>query len=139
MSQSQVYTYHCICSEFVLATFVPLENLPKRSGDGAAICKVTKSELPIPDGVVLSGSTFESDNPVILKLEDGFEKRYGVQCRRCDLQMGYHLDKSQVEDREHGVRDNVMYILPGGLMSTDDVKVGKDMEKEIELHVSSAV
>jgi hypothetical protein len=137
MSQSQVYTYHCICSELVLGTFAPLGNLPKRKGDGAAICKITKSDVPMPDGVVLSGSTFEKDSPVILKLEDGFEKRYGVQCRRCDLQVGYHLDKIQFEEMEHGIRSDVIYILPGSLMSTDDMKAGKDMEKDVELRVGS--
>jgi hypothetical protein len=138
MAQSHIYTYHCICSELVLATFGPLENLPKRKGDGAVICKITNSDLPIPSGVVLSGSTFETDNPVMLKLDDGFEKRYGLQCRRCDLQIGYYLDKSQFEEKEQGIRADVMYILPGGLMSTDEMKAGKNMEKHVELKTSGA-
>ena len=138
MAQSHIYTYHCICSELVLATFAPLENLPKRKGDGAAICKITSSDLPTPSGVVLSGSTVETDSPVVLKLEDGFEKRYGLQCRRCDLQIGYYLDKSQFEEQEQGIRADVMYILPGGLMGTDEMKVGKDVEEHVELKASGA-
>lgn len=138
MPQSKVYTYHCICSELVLATFAPLEKLPKRKGDGAAICKVTNSDLPMPGGVVLSGSMLETESSVILKLEDGFEKRYWLQCRRCDLQIAYHLDKGQFAERDSGIRPDVMYILPGGLMSTEDMKAGKDMEKEIELQAGGA-
>ena len=137
MAQSKIYTYHCICWELVLATFVPLENLPKRKGDGAAICKITDSDLPIPSGVVLSGTRIEANSPMILKLEDGFEKRYVLQCRRCDLQIGYYLDKSQFDEKEHGIRAAVMYILRGGLKSTDEMNAGKNMEKENEFKASS--
>lgn len=137
MPQSQVHTYHCICSELVLATFAPLENLPKRKSDGAAICKVAKSDLPIPGGVVLSGSTFEDGSPKILKLDDGFEKRYGLICRRCELQVGYWLDKSQFEEKEQGIRSDVIYVLPGGLMSTEEMKEGKDMEKGVDIRAAA--
>ena len=87
---------------------------------------------------MLSGSTYDGNSPTILKLEDGFEKRYGVQCRRCDLQIGYWLDKSQFEDKESGIRSDVIYILPGGLMSTEEMKASKNMEKEIELVAGAA-
>lgn len=132
MASSQVHTYHCICSELVLALFSPLDKLPKRQGDGSAICKITKSDLPIPGGVVLSGSTFDQDNPIILKLDDGFEKRYAVTCQRCDLQIGYRLDRSQFDDSESGVRADVLYLLPGGLLSTDEMKEGKDRSEAVE-------
>ena len=131
MPDSKVHTYHCICSELVLATFAPLESLPKRIRDSAAICKVTKSEVPVPGAVILSGSTFDEGTPSILRLEDGFEKRYGVKCRRCDLQVGYWLDKSQFGEKEEGIRSDVMYLIPGSLMSTEDMKGGKNMEKDV--------
>ena len=133
MAGSQVHTYHCICSELVVATFAPLQSLPKRKGDKAAICKITKSELPVPGAVVLSGSTCDESKPAVIRLEDGFEKRYGMQCRRCDLQIGYWLDKSQFDEKENGIRSDVMYLLPGSLMSTEEMKAGKNMEKEVEL------
>ncbi|KAK3701882.1 hypothetical protein LTR37_015193 [Vermiconidia calcicola] len=133
MPDSQVHTYHCICTELVIATFAPIQRLPKRKVDGAAICKVTNSNMPIPGAVVLSGSTFDDMEPMVINLEDGFEKRYGARCRRCDLPIGYWLDKSQFEEKENGMRTDVLYLLPGSLMSTEDMKAGKDMEKDIEL------
>lgn len=133
MPNSSIYTYHCLCTELVLATFTLLENLPKRKGDGAKICKITKSEVPAPEAVVLSGSTLDDDTPTTLKLEDGFEKRYHVQCRRCDLKIGYRLDKSQFGDAEGGIQTGVLYLLPGGLMSTEEMKGRKDMDGEIDL------
>ena len=135
MAESKIHTYHCICCELVLATFAPLTNLPKRKGDGSAICKVTNSDLPVPGGVVLSGSAFEKDDPVILKLEDGFEKRYPLQCRRCALQIGYYLDKSQFGETESGVRSDVLYTLPGGLISTEEMKAGRVAEDRIGMQV----
>ena len=133
MAGDNIHTYHCICSELALAIFAPLQDLPKRKSDGAAICKVSKSPLLVPGAVVLSGSTTDEDKPVVLKLEDGFEKRYGVRCRRCELQIGYYLDKNQFEDAETGARLDVLYLLPGSLMSTENMESGKDMESEVEL------
>jgi hypothetical protein len=138
MAESKIHTYHCICCELVLATFAPLPKLPKRKGDGSMICKVTNSDLPVPGGVVLSGSAFEKDSPMILKLKDGFEKRYPLQCRRCDLQIGYYLDKSQFGQKEGEIRADVLYILPGGLLSTEEMKAGKDMENEVKLQAKDA-
>lgn len=73
-----------------------------------------------------------------MKFEDGFEKRSFAKCRRCDLKIGYWLDKSQFSDGENGVRSDVLYVLPGGLMSTEDMKAGKDMSGEVELVAGSA-
>ncbi|KAK5167058.1 uncharacterized protein LTR77_007788 [Saxophila tyrrhenica] len=133
MSKTQVHTYHCLCTELVLATYAPLQSLPKRKADHAAICKLAGSDLPIPGGVVLSGSSFDDAEPIVLNLEDGFEKRYAARCKRCDLQIGYWLDKSQFEPEQKGRRTDVMYLLPGGLMSTEEMKEKKDMGKEVEM------
>lgn len=81
----------------------------------------------------------EEDFPcLILKLDDGFEKRYPVQCPRCGLCFAYQLDGSQwVEDgnekekekddddvRRTGRRCDVLYVLREGLVRTEDVIVG---------------
>jgi hypothetical protein len=133
MARTEIYTYHCLCAELVLATYAPLSSLPKRKVDRSAICKLTNSDLPIPGAVVLSGSTLDDVNPVVIKLDDGFEKRYAARCKRCDLQIGYWLDKSQFEPEEQGRRVDVMYLLQGGLMSTEEMKEKKDMKNEVEL------
>lgn len=82
----------------------------------------------------------EEDFPcLILKLDDGFEKRYPVQCPRCGVCFAYQLDGSQwVEDgnekekekekdddvRRMGRRCDVLYVLREGLVRTEDVIVG---------------
>lgn len=79
----------------------------------------------------------EEDFPcLILKLDDGFEKRYPVQCPRCGVCFAYQLDGSQwVEDgnekekekdddvRRTGRRCDVLYVLREGLVRTEDVAV----------------
>lgn len=73
----------------------------------------------------------EHDVPIVLKLEDGFEKRYFLQCGRCDLKVAYRLDKSQFDGGGvggEGVREDVLYVLPGALVSTDEVRREMDGE-----------
>ena len=74
------------------------------------------------------------DKPTILKLDDGFEKRYAARCTRCGLAAGYQLDKSQFSGSESqdGPRTDVVYILPGGLLTTEEMREGRSMEAEIE-------
>ena len=139
MPDPHIHTYHCICTELVLATFTPLTSFPRRKGDGAKICKITKSDLPAPEAVVLSGSTLDESTPTILKLDDGFEKRYHMKCRRCDLNIGYRLDKSQFGGAEDGVQAGVLYLFPGALMSTEDMKEGKCMTDEADIDGTSGV
>ena len=82
---------------------------------------------------MVAGFTFDGREPVVLKLDDGFEKRYAARCNRCDLQIGYWLDRSQSEPEQLGRREDVIYMLPGGVMSTEDMVEKKDMEKEVAL------
>lgn len=74
------------------------------------------------------------EKPTVLKLDDGFEKRYAVRCTRCGLAAGYHLDRSQFSgsESETGPRTDVVYILPGGLMTTAEMREGRSMVSEIE-------
>ena len=128
MAKSAVYTYHCICSELILATFSPFEDLPKRKGDGAAICKVNESDVPAPRAIIPSGATLVDNAPIVIKLEDGFEKRYVARCNRCNLPVGYQLDKDQFSEAHAGPRSDVLYVMSGGLLSTADMEEGKALE-----------
>lgn len=55
------------------------------------------------------------------------------KCQRCDLVVGYRLDRSQFEDEkaQSGCRGGVVYLLPGGFLSTEDMLAGKKMDSEI--------
>ena len=112
--------------------------MPKRKFDAAAI-----STVGITSGMAASVLTMRGlsvdDKAILLTLDDGFEKRYPVRCSRCGLMAGYHLDKSQFigTETKDGPNSEVLYILPGGLMTTDVMQSGKDMEKEIGLIASS--
>lgn len=87
---------------------------------------------------MLSSSTHTDEEAVVLKLEDGFEKRYAMRCGRCDLQVGYMLDRASFDEASSGRKGDVVYLLPGGLMSTEEMKQGKDMSNEIELIAGAA-
>jgi len=84
-------------------------------------------------------STVVDRKPQIITRSDGFEKRYLQRCGRCRLVVGYQLEWGQYTDADAGMgdragrRENVVYLLPGGLMSTEEMVEGKDMASNITL------
>jgi hypothetical protein len=61
---------------------------------------------------------------------DGFEKRYLQKCGRCRVVVGYQLDWGQYGEKE-GRREDAVYLLPGGLLSTEEMGSGTDMSASI--------
>ena len=81
-STANILTYHCLCTQLSLATTTPLETLPKRQIDAAAIA--TCGDFAAPTRPSLTMQALSADEKAtIVKLEDGFEKRYPVRCTRC--------------------------------------------------------
>ena len=132
-SSANIITYHCLCTQLSLATTTPLESLPKRQIDAAAIATSGDFASASKPSLTMQALSVD-DKPTVLKLDDGFEKRYAVRCNRCGLAAGYHLDKSQFagSESESGPRIDVVYILPGGLMTTAEMREGRNMEAEVE-------
>lgn len=131
-SPANILTYHCLCTQLSLATTAPLEALPKRQLDAAAIA--TCGDFASASKPTLTMQALSVDEKAtILKLDDGFEKRYAVRCTRCGLAAGYHLDKSQFSGNEgqSGPRTDIVYILPGGLLTTEEMREGRSMEAEV--------
>ncbi|KAL9527404.1 hypothetical protein SMMN14_08718, partial [Sphaerulina musiva] len=138
MSSTHISTYHCICSEVLFASTRPLTEFATRQSDSAAICTIINNSNNSSSNSN-SNHKKEEDFPcLILKLDDGFEKRYPVQCPRCGVCFAYQLDGSQwVEDgnekekekekekdddvRRTGRRCDVLYVLREGLVRTEDV------------------
>ncbi|KAK6427998.1 hypothetical protein LTR95_015862 [Oleoguttula sp. CCFEE 5521] len=102
-------------------TRLPIEAMQKRQIDGSFIAtlgdfgKSPHASISIQNLVVDSA-------PTILKLDDGFEKRHAARCGRCGLMAGYYLDRSQFDSAETGVNEDVLYILPGSLDATDEIR-----------------
>lgn len=138
MANPQIHTYHCICNQLAVAVFGPLQDNLTRSRDRAAICPLAPASSPPAGSAVLSSSTHVEDEAVVLKLANGFEKRYAMRCGRCDLQIGYMLDGASFGEGGSGRKDDVVYLLPGGLMGTEEMKEGKDMGKEVGIVVGPA-
>lgn len=65
---------------------------------------------------------------MVIRREDGFEKRVLLRCGRCRLVVGYRLDQSQLGG--DGDAEKVVYLLPGGLVTTEEMKSGKMPERE---------
>ncbi|KAF7185943.1 hypothetical protein HII31_12816, partial [Pseudocercospora fuligena] len=131
MSTPTISTYHCLCSELLLATPIPLDKLPTRQSDKSHICKIsTGGENITANSAILTKSAEPGSSPLVLRLEDGFEKRFLIKCGRCGVGFGYKL----WSESENGVKEDVVFILQNGLIETRDVEGGRKlMEKEVEL------
>ncbi|KIX93524.1 uncharacterized protein Z520_10702 [Fonsecaea multimorphosa CBS 102226] len=134
---SSIHTYHCLCTTLVLTTAHDLNSLPRRNEpvqDGALIlappvnisrAETLEAQLSESATSVLLNVAPER-RPVMIRREDGFEKRTLLRCVRCKLVLGYNLDESHFEQQEGDPRP--VYLLPGGLLSTQDMVEGKQPE-----------
>jgi hypothetical protein len=129
-ASNTVYTYHCLCSHLLLATTTPLPALPTRqnSQDKAHIMPLppapsasTKSDSTSNAHYGLLLSTRQERTAEIMTSDDGFEKRYLQRCGRCNLAVGYQLDWEQFPGDRTGRRDDVVFLIPGGFMTTSEM------------------
>lgn len=120
------HSYHCLCSTFILATNYDLASLPCRRG--SALDEAIIARLQEPQGGKNSHTIVQNivvdQQPTIVRREDGFEKRFLLRCQRCNLIIGYHLDKAQFKEESHETED-FAYLLPGALLPTEDMMQGK--------------
>jgi hypothetical protein len=141
-SSTPVNTYHCICSTLLLSTTHDIQHLPRRissnsTGLDAALI------LPLPSSPPTSELQQESytillshardPTPVIIRREDGFEKRYLLRCQRCKVIYGYEIarDKSMVAENVGGYTCPILYLLPGALVETQAMARGEKHEDEV--------
>lgn len=140
-ASNTVYTYHCLCTHLLLATTTPLPALPTRQSciDKAHIMplppppsslpKNRHAQQPPNDHYGLMLSTIPDRQAEIIQSDEGFEKRYLQRCGRCSLVVGYQLDWQQFAATEgasqSGRREDVVFLLPGGFVSTSEMIMGK--------------
>lgn len=145
---AQSHTYHCLCSQLLLASSTTLCSLSRRrTGEGLDSALI----LPLPP-LAQSETTSTEDNsstpavpnshdhslllntitdrkPLVVRRSDGFETRYQIRCGRCRLVVGYHLDEAQFGgEAKTKRRENVCYILPGSLVLTSKMMEGEGVE-----------
>ena len=71
-----------------------------------------------------------SQAPLLIRSDEGIEKRYPLRCSRCKLMLGYQLDWGQFGAMETGKagqtrkREDVVYLLDGAVMTTEDMRKG---------------
>ncbi|KAL1641715.1 hypothetical protein SLS61_009989 [Didymella pomorum] len=123
-ASNTVYTYHCLCSHLLLATTTPLPALPTRqnSQDKAHIMPLppaNKSDSTSHYGLLLS--TRQERTAEVMTSDSGFERRYLQRCGRCNLAVGYQLDWASFGGERTGRRDDVVFLIPGGFMTTSEM------------------
>ncbi len=132
-----VRTYHCLCSTLILTTTHDLQTLPQRQEpvQDAALILAPPVDITRQDAITTQAEHVASSflhnvvperKPVIIRREDGFEKRTSFRCTRCKVVLGYSLDEAHWESTERASRP--VYLLPGGLLSTAEMVDGNRPE-----------
>ncbi|PMD20151.1 hypothetical protein NA56DRAFT_186268 [Hyaloscypha hepaticicola] len=106
------------------------------------------SELP-SEGYTTLLSMTQDKKVTIVRREDGFEKRICWRCERCNLIVGYELQgqgerggaamegvegldgEGKGKGREEGYGGKVLFLLAGGVQSTDFMMVRREGGKKI--------
>ena len=113
-----IKTYHCPCTTLLIATTFDLSTLPRRASPSADQAII----LPISNGTAISTlENLTEDDPIIVRREDGFEKRIMNRCKRCKTIIGYELG-NKVSNVQ------AMYILPGWLQTTEAMAAGRKVD-----------
>ena len=113
-------TYHCLCTTFILATNHDLASLPTRAEPALDQAKI----LPVSTEHTILQNVIKEEPQMVIRRGDGFEKRTLLRCNRCDLVVGYKLDQAHFAEGDIKAEE-VVFILPGALTSTEDMKTGK--------------
>lgn len=114
--------------------------VPSTTAEGK---KTEQAHYTIPLSTLLPDPT-----PVIIRREDGFEKRLLLRCGRCRVVVGYRLcntavgpttdqdldvDEEGEEDEDsdtiglrQGKQEGAIYLLPGSIVGTEDLDVGTE-------------
>jgi hypothetical protein len=130
MSQAMptIQTYHCLCSTLILTTPYNLGTLPKRkapSQDQAIMFPLASDkaeQVPGQDGRYAKSTLHNvtrDRNGVIVRREDGFEKRVSMHCTRCNVVIGYKIEQETKTEV-----DPLLFLMPGGLWTTKEMKEG---------------
>ena len=147
---AQLKTYHCACTQLLLATAHDLKTLPRRSSPAIDKAIILPRSSSTDGDDTSSGwakadsadstearygysvwTSVESDRlPILIRREDGFEKRFLLRCGRCRLIVGYKLEQTQYEASADSARRNkapidIVYILPGALVGTEEMQRGE--------------
>ncbi|TQS34630.1 hypothetical protein Golomagni_04979 [Golovinomyces magnicellulatus] len=141
----QIYTYHCICTSLLIASTHQLSSLPRRSPDTGSIDAAIILPLPslpastgqirvLPaEGYTLLLGIQRDSRICTIRRSDGFEKRILCYCNKCNVIVGYELPREQktsqnemnlrnddTDNQSSGpIQEKVIYLLPGGLMTTE--------------------
>ncbi|KAI9799392.1 MAG: hypothetical protein M1833_004092 [Piccolia ochrophora] len=131
----QIHTYHHLCTQLLLTTTLPLTHFPRRAPpalDGAYMIPLASPSSPSTStsGAGAASASYNillsvarDRKPVVVRREDGFEKRLVSRCGRCRGVVGYAI-VGRAEGERDGEGDGegeVVYLLPGGWRESGDL------------------
>ncbi|KAH8590497.1 hypothetical protein B0O99DRAFT_303746 [Bisporella sp. PMI_857] len=157
----QIHTYHCICSSLLLASTHTVTSLPRRAPPALDSAIILPLSSPTPnesnslpsEGYTILLALEPDSKPLIIRKEDGFERRLPYRCTRCNLVVGYEIfpdvgfaqstlptthNSGNEEGKDKDVEaytGKILYLLPAGLQSTETMAKGREIsEGDVDIH-----
>lgn len=116
-----------------------ISDSPEPRGESAAEKDGSRKEskdLPA-EGYTLVLGMVQDKKVTIIRREDGFERRVLSRCSRCNVVVGYEIqgdgtamDIDTKEKEAEWYTGKVMYLIPGGVMSTEVMMSEKKLREE---------
>ncbi|KAI9797911.1 MAG: hypothetical protein M1825_005680 [Sarcosagium campestre] len=144
----RVYTYHHLCAQLLLTTTHELSSLARRESppglDNAYILPLDARPTAARGYSILLSATPDR-RPVVIRREDGFEKRWLYRCARCRSVVGYTIDDREgrigvgaggrataaAAEEESEEVEKVAYLLPGGWRESSQLDQDPVVDAEV--------
>ncbi|TVY32120.1 hypothetical protein LSUB1_G007687 [Lachnellula subtilissima] len=141
------------------AIILPLPSAPTSSFEDANAnekSNTNANEMPAEGYTIVLG-IIKATKPTVVRREDGFEKRMLWRCIRCGVVVGYEIlgqglglgggekmdvdvdggEKGKGKGKE-GYEGRIMYVLPGGITSTDVMRTGRKIgEGDVDIQAGA--
>ena len=74
---------------------------------------------PLPS--LLTANLRQARKALMVRREDGFEKRRVYRCGRCGIGVGYEIVREEEREGEGKEGERVVYLIEGGLVETGEM------------------
>lgn len=112
--EKPLHIYYCICGQMTLILDCAIEKLPLRKRDGARVIDGSKHAHKM---------TYDNDETVYIKRQDGIERQIRMRCKKCRLPLYY----------KHELTSNVNFVFKGSVVKSSGEGPKMDIYNQVAI------